>query len=124
MSLPSIDRIATALGGDVAGGEVLVPGPGHSATDRSLSIKLDDAAPDGFVVHSFAGDDPIACKDHVRQKLGLEPFDAKQKRNGGGATWKVISQYVYRTETGEPYLLVKKCLDENGKKQYPQWHRE
>jgi hypothetical protein len=32
------------------------------------------AAPDGFVTHSFAGDDPIACRDYVRQKLGLPEY--------------------------------------------------
>ena len=32
--LPSIDKIAEALGGDVTNGEALVPGPGHSAEDR------------------------------------------------------------------------------------------
>ena len=42
--------------------------------DRSLSVKLDSDAPDGFVVHSFAGDDPLVCRDHVREKAGLEPF--------------------------------------------------
>jgi hypothetical protein len=55
------------------------PGPGHSAADRSLSVKLDAAAPDGFIVTSFAGDDALACKDYVREKLGLSPF----KPNGG-----------------------------------------
>ena len=33
-----------------------------------------------------------------------------------------MGEHVYRTETGEPYLRVQKCLDENGKKQYPQAH--
>jgi hypothetical protein len=45
-----------------------------------LSVKLDSNAPDGFVVHSFAGDDPLTCRDHVREKARLEPF----KPNGGG----------------------------------------
>ncbi len=67
------------LGGEIAAGRLLCPGPGHSATDRSLSIKVDNDAPGGFVVHSFAGDNPIACKDYVRQKLGLPAF----KPNGG-----------------------------------------
>src|SRR5262249_60785949 len=44
-NLPSINRIAEIMGGDVASGEVVVPGPGHSAEDRSLAIKLDNAAP-------------------------------------------------------------------------------
>src|SRR5215467_9521388 len=72
--------IAHALGGDVSKGQVLAPGPGHSAADRSLSVKPDPGAPDGFIVHSFAGDDAITCKDYVREKMGLEAF----KSNGGG----------------------------------------
>jgi hypothetical protein len=41
--------VARALVGEVAGhNTVLAPGPGHSARDRSLSIKLDPTAPDGF----------------------------------------------------------------------------
>jgi hypothetical protein len=75
----SLQTLAKALGGEVNGGQVLAPGPGHSPGDRSLSVKLDGSAPDGFVVHSFANDDPIACKDYVRTKVGLEPF----KPNGG-----------------------------------------
>jgi AAA domain len=75
----SLQYLARALGGEVSGGQVLAPGPGHSPADRSMSVKLDDSAPDGFVAHSFAGDDPIDCKDYVRDKLGLPAF----KPNGG-----------------------------------------
>jgi len=69
-----LKTLACALGGEATHGQVRAPGPGHSRQDRSLSITLSPSAPDGFVVHSFAGDDPIACKDYVRQKLGLTPF--------------------------------------------------
>ena len=68
----SLSAIAHALGGNVSGDQVLAPGPGHSPKDRSLSVKPILHAPDGFVVHSFAGDDPIDCRDYVREKLGLE----------------------------------------------------
>jgi hypothetical protein len=63
--------LARALGGDVSGHNVLAPGPGHSAADRSLSIKIDPSAPDGFVVHSFAGDPPMQCRDHIRSVIDL-----------------------------------------------------
>jgi hypothetical protein len=67
-----IRSLARALSGDVSGrNHLLAPGPGHSRQDRSLSVKLDPAAPDGFLVKSFAGDDPIACRDHVRAAAGL-----------------------------------------------------
>lgn len=66
---------AKRLGGDVAGRDsILCAGPGHRHHDRSLSVRFDPAAPGGFVVHSFAGDDPIACRDHVRATLELGGF--------------------------------------------------
>jgi uncharacterized protein DUF3631/Toprim domain-containing protein len=120
MSLPALETIAELLGGDISNGEVLCPGPGHSETDRSLSVKAAPKADGGFVVHSFCGDDPIACRDHVRRKLGLPAFEPKSNGNSGGGAWKLISEHIYRTKRGEPFLRVRKCLDENGKKQYPQ----
>jgi hypothetical protein len=49
---------AAALGGDVSGRDtILCPGPRHSPKDRSLSVKFDPTAPDGFLTHSHAGDD-------------------------------------------------------------------
>lgn len=77
--LPNLQAIARALGGEVTGDQVLAPGPGHSPKDRSLSIKLDTNAPEGFIVHSFANNDPITCKDYVRALLGLPEW----KPNGG-----------------------------------------
>jgi putative DNA primase/helicase len=65
--------LAKALGGDIVGpGRIIAPGPGHSPADRSMSILIDPAAPDGFVVSSFAGDDWRECRGHVRQRLGLD----------------------------------------------------
>jgi putative DNA primase/helicase len=66
--------LARALDGEVHGRNILAPGPGHSRRDRSLSVKLDPSAPDGFVVHSFADDDPLACRDHVKARAGLTAF--------------------------------------------------
>ena len=34
-----LHQIAHALGGEVSGGQVLCPGPGHSAKDRSLAVR-------------------------------------------------------------------------------------
>jgi hypothetical protein len=69
-----LSSLARALGGEVKRGQVLAPGPGHSAHDRSMSVKLSDSAPDGFIVHSFANDDINECRDYVRQKVGAAPF--------------------------------------------------
>jgi putative DNA primase/helicase len=81
--IADLRALARALGGEVSGRQVLAPGPGHRPQDRSLSIRLEPDARDGFVVYSFAGDDPLACKDYVRERLGLpkwEPGDDQDRR--------------------------------------------
>jgi hypothetical protein len=102
--------MARALGGDVVGtNAVLVPGPGHSTRDRSLSIRIDPRAPAGFIVYSHSpANDPIECRDFVRQKLGIAPWapgqretsrpipmtvvdnddDAEQRRNWALQLWR------------------------------------
>jgi len=71
----SAREAASLLQGDITGrNRVLCPGPGHSRLDRSLSVTFDSSAPDGFLVHSFAGDDWRDCRDHVHHLLGLEQF--------------------------------------------------
>jgi putative DNA primase/helicase len=67
------------MGGDITGRDsVLVPGPGHSKTDRSLSIKIDPTDPQGFKAHSFAGDDWQTCRDYISAALGLNRFTSLQ----------------------------------------------
>ena len=104
MSTLSARNLAKALGGDARGADhVVAPGPGHTPQDRSLSIKLDPSARDGFVVNSFAGDDPIVCRDYVREKAGLGAF-----RPNGQQHPRVLAQYVYRQADGTPYLRVQR----------------
>lgn len=79
--MTDLRAMARDLGGEVAGiGQIVCPGPGHSSRDRSLSVRLDPRSPGGLVVHSFAGDDPLAAKDYVRQRLRL-PEDFRAERN-------------------------------------------
>ena len=66
-----IRSAARALGGEVVGRGIVCPGPHHSRQDRSLSILFDASAPGGFTLHSHAGDDFGACRDYVRDRLGL-----------------------------------------------------
>src|SRR6516165_10389635 len=75
----NLSAVAERLGGEVVGRQVLAPGPGHSPKDRSLSIHF--TSHDQFVVHSFAGDDPITCRDFVRSKLGLPQWTPGDGRN-------------------------------------------
>ena len=65
---------ARKLGGDHFGANISCPGPGHGPRDRSLSIRLDPNAPDGFRVYSFASDDWKLCRDYVKAALGLQAF--------------------------------------------------
>ncbi len=75
-----IHSLARALGGEVVGGQVLAPGPGgHSRKDRSLSVRLTLTAPDGFLAFSHAGDDWRACRDYVRERLGLSRETAPRR---------------------------------------------
>jgi len=73
--------VARALGGESSGTTVLCPGPGHSPKDRSLAVRLDAAAPDGFLLYSHAGDDWKACRDHVRQLLGIPDWEPGDEQN-------------------------------------------
>src|SRR5258705_9501093 len=107
-ALPPIAKIAELLGGDVQGEQVLCPGPGHSAGDRSLSVKPDPADREGFVTHSFAGDGWKDCRDHVREKIGLPEPEPQQKTNGGKAAWTLLGQYIYCDQNGERFLNVPK----------------
>jgi hypothetical protein len=43
-------------------------------------VLLDDHAPDGFIVGSFAGDPFDICRDHVRAKVGLPSWKAGSER--------------------------------------------
>jgi putative DNA primase/helicase len=98
----NLQQIARALGGDVRGNQVMAPGPGHTPIDRSLAVKLEAGAPDGFVVFSHAGDDAIACRDYVREKCGFEPF----KPNATNGLAIVAASYPYFDENGETLFVV------------------
>jgi hypothetical protein len=81
MNGQNLRSLARMLGGQVAGrNTVTCPGPGHSARDRSLSVTFNR---DGsFVVCPHApGDDPLECRDHVRAKLGMRPWEPGDGQN-------------------------------------------
>ncbi len=56
MARPGLAALARALGGDAwdGGRRAVIPGPGHSPADRSVSLLLREGR---VIVHSFAGDD-------------------------------------------------------------------
>ena len=118
--IPDLQTAARLLGGKISGDSVLCPGPNHSKLDKSLSVKIDANAADGFLVHSFANDDPIVCRDYVRQKLGLPAF----KTNGNGKRFSeeaieraVLAAARAAAPKSKPVVICD-YTDENGKLLY------
>jgi len=96
MTALDLRAIARALGGEVSGQRVLAPGPQHSPKDRSLCVSLAPAMPSGFLVHSFAGDDPIQCKDYVRARLGLPSWQPGGQAEARKAEARQSEQEIVR----------------------------
>ena len=93
-----LQSVARALGGRVYGAQVRAPGPGHSPLDDSLSVTLDPSAPDGFLVHSFASDDPLRCKDYVRGRIGCS---SSSPPSDSGSHRRIVAFHDYVDEQGE-----------------------
>lgn len=118
---PHLDptAMALALGGEARGNQVSAPSPGHSRKDRSLSFLVDDDAPDGFVIHSFVGEDALAMKDYVREKCGLGAWKPSASPDPKLITLPRATEfYIYQTADGIPYLRVTRMSD----KQFRQSH--
>jgi hypothetical protein len=80
--LLDLRTLARALGGEIVGGQVLCPGPGHSARDRSLAVRPFARSPFGFIAYSHAGDQWPVARDYVLKKLGWPscgPTDAPRR---------------------------------------------
>lgn len=91
----NLQQVAKALGGKVVGGRVRAPGPGHSPNDDSLIVKIDAAAPGGFLVKSFANDDWKDCREYVKQRLGIAngPYRKNwEKRKSLNTSTKALAQ--------------------------------
>jgi putative DNA primase/helicase len=101
----NLRAIALALGGTVAGGQVLAPGPGHSPRDRSLSVKPSPEAPDGFMVHSHAGDDWRACRDHVYSRLSIVRETSPSQQPATKKS-RIAALYDYQDENCELLFQV------------------
>jgi hypothetical protein len=111
-------EVASLLGGELSGRDgVIAPGPGHSPRDRSLRFWLDPEAPDGFRVHSFAGDDPMLCRDYVREKLGLptwQPGATKTKTPAVLTANNSASGGAGRRQREKAQWVWERCRSANG----------
>jgi putative DNA primase/helicase len=108
----NLQSVAQALGGVVVGRQVICPGPGHSPRDRSLAVTPSAAAPDGFIVHSFAGDDWRLCRDHVAACLG----HARRERRRCPVIDRSGAAVALWNKAQDPGTLVERYLSGRGLK--------
>jgi RecA-family ATPase len=87
--------ITRQFNGDWHGDYGTFPAPGHDPKDRGMSVKDDPGAPDGVLINSFNGGDPLAVKDQCRA-LGILPSrSADEFRRPNSDTWRVTGSYEY-----------------------------
>jgi len=97
--MPSHREAARLLGGELGSdGVISCPAPGHSPKDRSLRVWLTGDEPR---IHAFAGDDPIQCLDHVREKLGMPPWAPGGQPHG--PTRRVVQLVRTKAQDGEAW---------------------
>jgi putative DNA primase/helicase len=119
--LITLNEIARRLNGSVSGRWINVRGPYHRAADRSLGIRFHPAAPDGFYIHSLAGDDEDECRAYVKSLIHkvnggfsdiCEPGHAPHA-NAAGRKNRAMALWQQGTSpTGtllEPYLNSRRC---------------
>jgi putative DNA primase/helicase len=117
MSAHDLRDIARRLGGEASGrNHVICPGPGHTKRDRSLSVRFDSGAPEGFLVNSFAGDDPIRCRDYVRRQLGFPAWQPGDERNRNVSSQRrefdqaaMEREAEYRCRTEDDLIRIKRA---------------
>lgn len=114
-------ELLQALGGERSGAGIVCAGPNHSKHDRSLSVTPANNK-NGFVVHSFAGDDDLECLDFVRAKLGLGEWTPTERTRTKPLTTpnpkpvkraERVCDYIYHTADGQPYLRVTRMSDKS-----------
>jgi hypothetical protein len=102
----TLEELHRALGGEIRPGkEVRCPGPGHSAGDRSLSVRPADTK-DGFVTHSFAADAPQDCNEYVRTKLQANGLNRPRNPQFRRKRRELKHCYLYLDETGQLLFQV------------------
>jgi putative DNA primase/helicase len=110
-----VRSIAAALDGEVVGPDrVLAPGPGHSPRDRSMSVVVDPTAPDGFLVHSFAGDDWRVCRDHIRNAVGLDAVRLTSRRSFTRPPRTRVTGVTASTTTAHALAVWNRASDPHG----------
>lgn len=106
--MASLKEIAATMGGEVRGKYACFPTPGHSADDRGSTAELVPGAPDGVLIRSYNGGDPLEIKDKLRAE-GVLP-----ERAG----WECTGEYLFRDETGQLLYRTKRFEHPDKPKRY------
>lgn len=83
------------------------PTPGHGPKDRGMTVKDDPAAPDGVLIHSFNGGDPLAVKDQCRE-LGILPARGADPSRQNVTAWRITGTYEYTDANGAVVYRTKR----------------
>jgi hypothetical protein len=76
----NLQHAASCLpGGRVISGGVSFQGIGHRTGDMSARLLPDPDARNGYIVTSFAGDDPMMLRDYVDERCGLPRWEARAR---------------------------------------------
>lgn len=76
----NLHHVASCLpGGRVISGGVSFQGLGHRPGDTSARILPDRDARNGYIVVSFAGDDPLMLRDYVDERCGLPRWEKRAR---------------------------------------------
>lgn len=114
---PDSNAIAAALGGVVRGDRIHAPTPGHSRRDRGTVIKLDPDAPDGCLVHSFNGGDPLEIKDELRRQ-GVLPERERRTMKSAAPHWQETGVYEYDDGAGNIIYRTRRLEAEGHTKRF------
>jgi putative DNA primase/helicase len=115
MTCVNLRAIAQALGGEIAGGQVKAPGPGHSPRDRSMTVRPNPEKRSGFDIYSHAGDEFAECYRRVREAIGGSVLDFKPPKrasnNGERALTLWNAATFVRGSLAERYLVEHRALE-------------
>lgn len=133
--MTDLRKIAAVMGGEVRGNVAAFPTPGHGKKDRGSWASLVPGAPDGVLIYSANGGDPLAIKDELRSKGALPEREDRQpmpllRRSSAPRPMPVQvaaagkhTAFIYHDESGaEVFRKVRTDL-ENGEKTFS-WHHD
>jgi hypothetical protein len=97
----NLNELAKKLHADINGPWPNIRAPGHSKSDRSLGIRFNPSAPDGFRINSLAGDDPAVCRKHVLNLLA---------KVASGDAIEIEIQETLATDAGQQERIARALL--------------